>query len=53
MASLPSPWLGSHRRELSLSAPPSGLPPPLRSAAVAVAGVLVAAAVRGGCRSCR
>ncbi|QHN76040.1 uncharacterized protein DS421_19g640510 [Arachis hypogaea] len=27
--------------------------PPLRSAAVAVAGVLVVAAVRGGCRSCR
>ncbi|QHO07910.1 uncharacterized protein DS421_14g467810 [Arachis hypogaea] len=27
MASLPSPWLGSHRREPSLSAPPSGLPP--------------------------
>ncbi|QHN78448.1 uncharacterized protein DS421_19g661450 [Arachis hypogaea] len=29
MASLPSRWLGSHRREPSLSAPPSGLPPPL------------------------
>ncbi|QHN92100.1 uncharacterized protein DS421_17g580750 [Arachis hypogaea] len=27
MASSPSPWLGSHRREPSLSAPPSGLPP--------------------------
>ncbi|QHO19743.1 uncharacterized protein DS421_11g331710 [Arachis hypogaea] len=31
MASLPSPWLGSHRREPSLSAPPSGLPPLLPS----------------------
>ncbi|XP_020967296.1 uncharacterized protein LOC110266696 [Arachis ipaensis] len=27
--------------------------PPLRSAAIAIAGVLVVAAVRGGCRSCR
>ncbi|QHN83444.1 uncharacterized protein DS421_20g704820 [Arachis hypogaea] len=26
MASLPSPWLGSYRREPSLLAPPSGLP---------------------------
>ncbi|QHO59033.1 uncharacterized protein DS421_3g95650 [Arachis hypogaea] len=27
MASLRSPWLGSHRKEPSLSVPPSGLPP--------------------------
>ncbi|QHO39630.1 uncharacterized protein DS421_4g130840 [Arachis hypogaea] len=29
MTSLPLPWLGSHRRQPSLLAPPSGLPPPL------------------------
>ncbi|XP_072090905.1 uncharacterized protein [Arachis hypogaea] len=55
MASSPSPWLGSHPREPSLSAPPSGLPPLLPpgnaaavvdNAAATVTGVLITVGAR-------